>query len=119
MQLLVDKGLLGQLRTTFKETRFIAPRAAVAQCLSLFASMNRFRDVVGVRYGFVSSAIARLIMFHADIGMPELDMVRLLSFSLSFSLSFFLSFLSHFSHFSHFFSERLPAREGLPETPRY
>lgn len=74
MQLLVDTGLLAQLRTTFKETKFVAPRAAVAQCLSLFASMNRFRDVVGVRYGFVSSAIARLIMFHAEIGMPELDM---------------------------------------------
>jgi|EP01046_Picozoa_sp_COSAG06_P010820 hypothetical protein len=74
MQLLVDKGLLVQLRVVFKETKFVAPRAAIAQCLSLFASRNRFRDVVGVRYGFVSSGITRLIMFHSLIGLPPLDM---------------------------------------------
>lgn len=74
MQLLVDKGLLGQLRAIFKGTEFVAPRAAIAQCLSLFASSNRFRDLVGVRYGFVSSAIARLIMFHSLMGLPALDM---------------------------------------------
>ena len=74
MQLLVDKGLLGQLRAIFKGTEFVAPRAAIAQCLSLFASSNRFRNLVGVRYGFVSSAIARLIMFHSLMGLPALDM---------------------------------------------
>lgn len=74
MQLLVDKGMLGQLRVLFKETNFVAPRAAIAQCLALFANSNRFRVLVGVRYGFVSSAIARLIMFHSLMGLPALDM---------------------------------------------
>jgi len=74
MQLLVDSGLLGTMRTLFKETKFTAPRAAIAQCLSLFATKGRFRDVVGVRYGFVSYGVARLIMIHATLGFPVLDM---------------------------------------------
>ena len=32
------------------------------------------RDVVGVRYGFVSYGVARLIMIHATLGFPVLDM---------------------------------------------
>jgi hypothetical protein len=73
MQLLVDGGLVDALRTTFLDSNFVAPRAVLAQCLCIFASRRRFRDIIGVRYGFVRHAVAWCLKIHAMIGLPALD----------------------------------------------
>eukprot|EP01050_Picozoa_sp_SAG11_P010735 SAG11_NODE_1094_length_5900_cov_5.025685_1_plen_120_part_00 len=61
---LMEQDGFGQLRTCFEQTSFVAVRTAVVQCLCVFAARPRFRDIVGVQYGFIRHVLANFIVLH-------------------------------------------------------